>query len=77
MASLNNTVRQHFPQISPQQRPTYHTRDLQICRGSFVEVSQDIWDTVIPMLNSLLVRTVPTHVHVEDDDDSDMSSCEG
>lgn len=42
-----------------------------------MEVSQDIWDTVIPMLNSLLVRTVPTHVHVEDDDDSDMSSCEG
>lgn len=56
---LQQAIRRHFPEIPPKHRVSYHTKDLDPCEGSLVEVSPDIWETVIPMLKRLTVQAAP------------------
>lgn len=56
---LQQAIRRHFPEIPPNHRVSYHTKELDLCEGSLVEVSPDIWEIVIPMLKKLAVQATP------------------
>lgn len=78
---LQKGIRRHFPDIPSMHRVSYYTKDLDVCEGSLVEVSPDIWDTVIPMLKKLTVQTVldPSarkNKAREEQEDSECTSCD-
>lgn len=56
---LQDAIRRHFPEIPTEHRVSYHADELSICKGALVEVSEDIWETAIPLLNTLTVQTEP------------------
>lgn len=53
------SIRRHFPNIPADHRVSYHIDELAISKGALVEVSEDIWDTGIPLLNTLTVQCEP------------------
>lgn len=57
--ALQQSVRRHFPEIPAGYGISYQTKDLPISEGTSVEVSPDVWGTVIPMLKKLVVHATP------------------
>lgn len=56
---LQRSIRRHFPELPLGSRASYHTKELEICEDSLMEVSPDIWGTVVPMIKKLTVRAEP------------------
>ncbi|KAJ3514858.1 hypothetical protein NMY22_g14606 [Coprinellus aureogranulatus] len=56
---LQQSIRRHFPEIPVGHHVSYHTKELDVCEGSLVEVSTDIWGAAIPMLKKLAVLAAP------------------
>ncbi|KAJ3534782.1 hypothetical protein NMY22_g6775 [Coprinellus aureogranulatus] len=56
---LQHSIRYHFPEIPAGHRVSYHTNDLNVCERSLIEVSAEIWENAIPMLEKLIVLAVP------------------
>ncbi|KAJ3502640.1 hypothetical protein NMY22_g18519 [Coprinellus aureogranulatus] len=81
---LQKSIRSHFPEIPTGQRVSYHTKELPVCEGSFIEVSTEIWETVIPMLQKLTVMAAPEAKAtsgkgkrtVKEEEDSGCMSCD-
>ncbi|KAF5328175.1 hypothetical protein D9619_013438 [Psilocybe cf. subviscida] len=57
--ALQRSIRRHFPEIPDDHRVSYHTNELNISKGAYAELSEDIWDTAIPCLDSLMVQSDP------------------
>ena len=56
---LQRSIRRHFPELPLGCRTSYHTKELEICEGALMEVSPDIWGSVVPMIKKLTVKAGP------------------
>ncbi|KAJ3514859.1 hypothetical protein NMY22_g14607 [Coprinellus aureogranulatus] len=56
---LQHSIRCHFPEIPAGCRVSYHTNELDVCEGSLIEVSEEMWRAVIPRLKKLTVLAAP------------------
>lgn len=57
--ALQGSIRRHFPEIPDDHRVSFHTKELDISRGAYAELSEDIWDMAIPLVDSLTVQSDP------------------
>ncbi|KAJ3534778.1 hypothetical protein NMY22_g6773 [Coprinellus aureogranulatus] len=55
---LQQSIHRHFPEIPIGHRVSFHTKDLPLCNGSSVEVSPEVWPTVIPTLERITVHAL-------------------
>ncbi|TFK19910.1 ubiquitin-domain-containing protein [Coprinopsis marcescibilis] len=62
---LYTSIPRHFPraQASATQQISFQTNELPICKGDWITVSEDAWDTVIPHINT--IKVICTYLYGE------------